>query len=318
MLCALATVPATTARAADLRVRAPEGCVLTEAITAQVETLTGKSLREQTGVDFEVEISQRDAGDYALRLRTLPSDDAEAPRTRQLHADSCAQIGEAAAVAIAMAITGKAPAPEGAVPQRDPGVEGVRTWTGAPAEEPAAPASAQSGPSPWRAAIAAGAALDGGVLPALAPAVQLELVGAYGVWALRLYGNAFANQEARASGLDAGATFGLLLAGALACVEPRLGELDGLSCVGAELGSLTAEGRDLDAPSGRRSRSFAALRADLGARFRVASAWSISARVGAALPLRRDPFQINGGAITLHRAASLSARGLLGLELDLF
>ena len=75
-------------------------------MTAQVERLIGRSLRDVAAVDFEVSV-QHVAGrptPWTLVVRTLVPDTAIEPRTRELNGASCAEVTDAAAVAIAMVV----------------------------------------------------------------------------------------------------------------------------------------------------------------------------------------------------------------------
>jgi hypothetical protein len=87
-----------------------------------------------------------------------------------------------------------------------------------------------------------------------------------------------------------------------------------LACAGAELGSLSGEGRELDMPE-QASVLLAALRADVGAGYELEPGLLLFARGGVSVPLSRREFQINRG-MTVHQPASLSGRALLGVQLS--
>jgi len=316
--CALVLSLPCAVRAAELQVHAPGRCADADAIRAQVENLIGRPLAQVERVDFEVEISARPSGDFMLALR-MREGSAE-PRTRELLGASCAEVGEAAAVAIALAITGDdVPLAQRLAEQHAASRSTVVAPPDAKADRPApsppiAPRARAAEPSPWWFAVALAGTLDGGTLPALAPGGQLELIGGLQAFSLRVYGGAFAAQEARLPESDAGAELGLVLGGALLCGERALGALRALACAGAELGSLSGEG--LVKMPKPRSVLFGALRADAGLGFELQAPFWLVARAGVSVPFARREFQINRGT-TVHRPASVSGRVLLGVELKL-
>jgi hypothetical protein len=325
--CALSTVVALAmplaARAAELRVSAPEPCAEAAAIRAQVESLIGRPLAEVERVDFDVAITARPGGDFMLTLRISEREAGAEAGTRELLGASCAEVSDAAAVAIALAITGdEAPLAQRLAAEH---ARATAAATAAPPELPppapapvvtAAPAPARAAePSPRWFAVALGGVLDGGTLPALAPGAQLELVAGLGAFSLRVYGGALAPQEASLPGSDAGAELGLLLGGGLLCGERAFTALRMLACAGAELGALSGQGKMIAEPE-ERSVLFGALRADVGAGIELQPSLWLIARGGVAVPLARREFQINRG-MTVHRPASVAGRALLGLELRL-
>ncbi|MDC3952875.1 hypothetical protein [Polyangium jinanense] len=83
-----------------LRWSAPEGCPTAEAISAEVDRLLGGRGAQTEPLDVTAEV-KRDAGRYRVRLETRGE---EGPRTREVEATTCAALGEAAALIIAMMI----------------------------------------------------------------------------------------------------------------------------------------------------------------------------------------------------------------------
>jgi hypothetical protein len=266
--------------------------------------LLRRSLDEVPSVDFELVIAANPAGGFDLLLRTRPRDGGPA-RERTLHAESCDEACDAAAVAIALAITGEAPEPE--------------TRTGA--AHPSPPAASTTPPpravqdAALRLSVALGLALDGAVLPSPAPGAQLELGAGYGPFELRAYGMLLTSQRAELADRSGGGELGLITAGALLCGGRALSELALMVCAGGELGSLAAEGVDLD-QSEERSAAFRAIRADAGAGLRLGGPFWVVGRAGVSVPLTRDEFQVNRGQ-RLHQAAKLSLRVWLGAQMEL-
>lgn len=315
-LLALALALSSRARAADLQVHAPDDCATAAAIGLQVEGLIGRPLAQVEHVDFAVEISQRSAGDYMLSLRT-ERDDASEPRTRQLLGASCDEVSDAAAVAIAMTITGanSAPASESAATTPAAPPPAAKPAAPAPMPAPSNAATAVAPRNPWWSAAGVYALIDGGVLPAIAPGAQLELTVGWHSLSLRVSGAVFASQEARLADDSGGADFELLLAGALVCGERAFAALHALACAGGELGSLSGHGNDLTVPLDR-ATLFSAVRAEAGLGYALEPGLSLLLRGGVSVPLTRRDFEVNNGR-SIHRAASVSARAALGLQLEL-
>jgi hypothetical protein len=322
----------TRARAADLQLHAPEDCATAAAIRAQVEALIDRPLAQVEHVSFAVEIAQRSAGDFMLSLRTA-RDDGSAPRVRQLLGASCDEVADAAAVAIALAITGASPAPDDAAPPATAAAD-VHRVEAPPQAKSVAPASeappAVPERTPWRAAAGVYALIDASVLPAIAPGAQLELVGGFRGISLRVAGAVFASQRALLPDDSGGADFGLVLAAALLCAERSFGgsghapalrggasfaPWQALACAGAELGSLSGQGADLTVPLDR-ATLFSAARAEAGLGYALQPGLTILLRAGVAAPFTRRDFQLNHGQ-HLHRPAPLSPRLTLGLQLQL-
>ena len=116
---------------AELFVDAPESCVDPAALADEVSDLIGKPLASVADVDFRVQISETPQRRWRLRLETIDqraSAGGGAPTvrgTREIDGATCAELAEAASVAIAVSvrsITGETPAaaapPPAATPHR--------------------------------------------------------------------------------------------------------------------------------------------------------------------------------------------------------
>jgi hypothetical protein len=314
---------ADVARAAELSWQAPAGCASREQVISQVEELLRKPLGEVQGLAFEVVVSAADAGRFVVRVRTVL--DGAARGEREIAGGSCREVADAAAVAIAMAVSEtEGDQAEWQLPPVRPQTDAAAVAepgaaapaaTAAPAA--AAPdAAAAEAASLWGLRFALGVAADVGMLPAIVAGAQLSVQGDYGPVGLRGYGALFASADTAAdSGLGAG-TFDLAAVGALLCGQKALGaRFDAALCGGAEASYVAGTGEDVDA-SYTRSVWFAALRAEAALGFALLQGLGIWLRVGLAVPLSRPEFVLNGSE-PIHQVAKLAGRGALELELTL-
>jgi hypothetical protein len=293
--------------AAELRWTAPAGCGDRAAVQAQVEDLIGAPLTTVEGVDFSASIEL--AGEqWLLRLWTQESP-GDLTRSREIYG-SCGELEDAAAVAIAMAITGGRPdtVPLGERPASAP-------QPSAAVPPPRAATSTEIG-STVRYSIALALALDLGVLPAFAPGGQLELGLRWPSLQIGLLGALFAQQRELLAGTARGGDFTLALGALVACGRRALPAALHLSgCAGFELGQLTASG------VGPGVRSFDQTKLVYGPRGEVGLSWQVSnelvffVRLGATMPLARDDFRL--GDVTVHKPSQVSFRSQLGVEFTL-
>jgi hypothetical protein len=240
---------------------------------------------------------------------------------------SCNEVADAAAVAIAMAIeandendraaqpaVGDATAVDEPAPP-DAHARGEPTAQPAPAPVSTAAVVSASGDA-LRFALGAGAALDYGSLPELAPGAELDLSLGWRALRLTALGTFFPTQQTRlSSNPDHGGEFRLALGGLLACGERRFGALAAFGCGGFELGRLSAKGIGVHNPRFGDS-GWQALRAELGGRYELVAGLGVLLRAGIALPLARRAFVLDDTE-TVHRPSSVALRALIGLELGL-
>src|SRR5690606_27864482 len=98
------------ARAAELRITAPEGCDLEVTLREDTERLTGAPISEASSMDFEIEVAKDERGGFTLRLVSIERSRGTR-RIRELRGASCSEVTNAGAVALALAIQ-QASAPE--------------------------------------------------------------------------------------------------------------------------------------------------------------------------------------------------------------
>jgi hypothetical protein len=312
----LSAASASSARGAELFVDAPQSCIDPAALGDEVSDLIGKPLATVAEVDFRVQITEAPQRRWRLRLETIDQragDGGAAPAvrgTREIEGATCAELAEAASVAIAVSIrsiSGEPPA--------------------APAQRPAAPAMPSPGtPSPttpsiaraaqptaaWHPAVVLALATDTGALPNTGLGVDLEAGLRRGSLEGVAFGTWFGSQDT-VGAANAGGTFQLALGGALACFAPQRGRWTGLACGGFELGRLAGTGLGVARPE-TAATFWRAGRADLGVTAALGGNAALLLRVGVAVPWSRPDFVLDG-ADPVYRPSRLAGRLTTGLEI---
>ncbi|MGC4087206.1 MAG: hypothetical protein QM756_04740 [Polyangiaceae bacterium] len=315
-LVAVSLGAARDAKAADLLWNSPDSCQRVEAVSEQVEALIRRPLAQVEALQFELTVRQNgEAWHVELTTRTNPAD---APHQRTLNGRSCAEVTDAAAVVIAMAVQDAAREQEREAAEHDeaPGPieqpEPLKETTARPVPPATKGAAKVASGSYITGLFALGALADSAALPGGSLGVSVDAGFRYAVLRLALEGSAWVP---RTLDLGAGrsAEFSLIAGAALACVEHEVGPVLGLGCGGFELGRLAGEGSGITDPR-LGSATWQALRVDVGAAYPSRRALRFSGRFGAAVPLTRPVFQLDQKDV--YRTATLGARLWLGLEIS--
>jgi hypothetical protein len=295
--------------AAEVHLRGPAACVDATAVAEKAEQLLDRTLSSVEGVDFAVEIAKRPDHRWRLRVETIDRLHRR-KRSRALHGETCAAVAAAAAVAIAMSVTAR-DAEAGLaepLPAAEPLVAATPERPGA--ELVARPPTA----APLRPSLALGMVADDGALPRAALGLQLEAAMQRRWWRLAALAALFAPQETRVSP-SAGGDFQLALAGVLGCFTRARDRLTLLGCGGGEVGRLAGTGTGVTNPR-LGSALWAAGRAELGASLSLGARLTVLVRAGAAVPVQRRLFVVDG-TTPVHRSSATTARTMLALELAL-
>jgi hypothetical protein len=294
--------------------RAPVGCSTSAAIRERVGELLGQPELDLKQVRrVEGRVSQTRDG-WALELTLV---DALGERQRQIASPQCADLAEAAAVAISLAFeaarareraeqtTGAAPGAESAAPGPEPLPLPPDSAEAAPPAAPAAPA--RTALEPW---FGAELWLDAQALPAAA-------AGASIVAALRATDLRVAAFVAWLPGVDRpvgpgqSVRFSLLLGGVRACYTLGHGFVDTALCAGVEAGRLSARGAGLLSARSANDPWFAP---QLGLELSgsLSSHLALQLRGDAIVPLLRQGYAVNETE-DVHHVASLGVRAALGV-----
>ena len=290
-----------------IQLHASRGCVGRADIADQVDVLLGHPVAEVDGLDFDVDIAERPDHRWRLRLTTIGRADG-ARRSREIDGSDCAQLADAAAVAIAMSIQSREavrPAPVEAPPPALPEPERLAGGP-APAERS----------HDLRLPLVVSALADVGALPH--PGWGLGLGAALAWRHLQIIGEGafLLSPEARVAD-QGGGRFRLIVGALLACLSHTFGKVGILGCAGGEAGVVQAEGIGINRPRAQ-SVAWEAGRLELGLSRRLNAAVSLFIRGGAAVPLSRPTFTIDNESLAVHRPGAVSARVTLGAQLDLF
>jgi hypothetical protein len=308
----------------QLEWRAPSSCPQREVVLSHVAVLAAKD--DVSWVRFQLIRGLVEPAGDGWRL-VLEFVGGESARKRVMQSEGCAELAEAAAVAIVLAHrTGDGANVEwDAAPPPATGSEAQRAGTGAmsagsPAPRPGEPEGA-GGVRPSEladdeaphTALSAGAeaTLDPTTLGAAAFGASVGLELRSGAWSASLYGAGFPPVTSRLGAVQ-GVEIGLWTAGVRGCHGWRQG-LD--ACVLAELGQVTARGVELDqAREGR--DGWVAPGLSLGLRSTPFDGFGVTTRISVLCPLIRGRFRVDDSDV-VHRIPFLGFRAALGIDVPL-
>jgi len=292
---------------------APESCER-ERFLEQVESLTQKE-RGAFDVEAEVRIASAAEDDWELTILTRTAASTE-PARRTVRGRSCDEVMSAGAVAMAMTMKSVEATPvadAGETPDSaPPPPQDAPPAPVAPPrrETPAGTGSAASREPSIGFSLMGGATLDTGALPnpALGPALEVALrraglrVGAQGM---------LLAPTSEDYGGGASASFYLWALSPILCGELPLGRFALGGCAGYELGRMSGEGSGVSTPR-LGSAHWQAMRFELSAAYAAGASFRLTARLGAAVPVSRPIFELDG--VEVHEPAPFSLRALVGAE----
>lgn len=248
-------------------------------------------------------------GGFAARISLQLG--AEAPTERSLSAPSCAELGDAATLAVALALTAH-PAPAA------PPVSAVVTpESPSPSPPRAAPAAPVDSPSRLRLSVRGAFGVDLTTLPAPSPGGSMGVVLDLGPALVDAAFVGFLSQTAELRApAGAGGAVDLLAGRARGCLSPARIPLGLRPCLGFEAGVLRAAGFGVPRPGAGHGR-WLAPELSLGTAWPVFPAISVGVETSALMPLTRDQFFLDGvGAV--YRPPAFTARGALTVEVRAF
>jgi|GEM_PF-1730308 len=313
----LAVCVPSLAAAASLSYEAPNECPPAATLQEDVERLLGSALLDAAAIEVRVQIT-RPAKDNWRVVLSVPDERHGEPRTRVIFGHSCAEVVDSAALAAAIAIRARDPKLDRAdsATRGEPSVPPERTSLAAPAPSQSVPAPrATPNRSQARFGLGTSLLLDTRTLPSLAVGLEAAAFADFPGPSLRalLFGGLLGSQEVRLSS-GHGAKFDLLYAGLGGCGVKSFGSWFGLLCAGMEVGSLRGEGLVSSPRLG--NSTWLAPRVEVGLSVPLRWGFSLTARGGAAFPLLREAFVVDGDQV-VHRPAGPTARISAGLELRL-
>jgi hypothetical protein len=295
------------ALAAELRWDAPATCPDAAALDREVSALLGKPLTLVESLAIDGVIRAEGTTQYGLQLRMRSRTPGAAETVRELRAADCQELLQAAALAIALAITNSEAAPPPPARTAPP----VETRTAA-SPKPAAPAAPQ--PSEPSVLFDVAALLDVGAFPRAAWGAELELA-----WQLRwlrvlaVAGWLPPQQQRLASGA-ADADFALGFGAVSLCGRAQLGALQAAACGGFELGQLSVNAVGIDHPKPT-SNAWHSLQTRLSVAWPFGRHVAALVSLGLSVPLTRAEFVLDGQPA--HQAAAVCLRSLVGLQFAL-
>jgi len=314
LLCELSLL-AVSAKAESPRFdwNAPEVCER-ERFLEQVEGLTQKE-RGAFDVEAEVRIANPAEGDWELTIMTRTAASAE-PARRTVRGRSCEEVMSAGAVAMAMTMKSAEATPAADAGDTPPGTppptEGsLPAPVATPRRETAAETRSAAAAEPSIGiSLMGGATLDTGALPSPAPGLALEVAMRRAGVRVGAQGTLLAPTSEDYGG-GASASFYLWALSPIVCGELPIDRLALGGCAGYELGRLSGEGSGVSNPR-LGSAFWQAMRFELSAGYAVSASFRLMARLGAAVPVSRPPFVLDG--VEVHKPAAFSLRALVGAD----
>jgi hypothetical protein len=298
VFCSGLSAPSLSAAAAPPVTRiewdAPVSCPDLSTVSARIAALRGNAEPDFSGLGSVRGVIRREGGRFVLTLELLDGGERE---SRLIAGDACADLAEAAAVAIAIALDGSSVEPAAGDPATDaPTVEGATR-----AVEPGAVPAAR---------LMAHALLDTAALAQPALGVGAEVRADRGGFALGAYG-AWLPPQSDYVTRDRFVDFSLWFAGARVCRRLFDAVLEGAACASFDAGVLRAAGSGL-----ARSREVRDPWLAPGAAFELgAGLWQqlgLQGRAEVVAPLVRRPYVVNE-TDAVHRLPLLVPRLWLGL-----
>jgi hypothetical protein len=292
---------------------APEACLGALDVYARLSSVLGyepETLGKLSHVRGSV---VRTANGYRLVLEAFEQGRRS---SRLFEAARCDDLGDAAALAIALALA--PPVTERTEPPPPPAESAAGPLETAPALAAEAPgadlrAAAQPGQA-WRVRGFAGASavFEYGALPALAPGVAVAGGVTLGAVSLGAYGVLLGSQLQQVAP-EQSVQFSLWFAGVRGCYRLLDSKLELDACASFEAGRFGALGLDLQQAQNV-TDPWLAVGAALAARWLFTDSVGIELRAEPALPLVRKEYTVNGSE-SVHAPAGLSSRLYLGLTL---
>ncbi|XYH98526.1 hypothetical protein ACMHYB_01820 [Sorangium sp. So ce1128] len=334
---------AASASGVELDWIAPGECADRGRVLAEIEQRLGRPSAEngEPPLKARAVVSRNERGSWDLRLTTTFG---ETTRSRELHGETCAELADAAALIIALAIDPDAASrgiPEaepdagagaGAISGADPGAGAAPEVDAAPDEPTAAEAPPPASPTPGASAPAAPAqlaarpssplelrgtlrasgVLDTSSLPAVAPGAGISAGVLIGAFRAELSGTYFGAQRAFVEPTTMGGDVHLTTGGLRLCYAMRDRAFELGPCAGIEVGVMSAASFGAASPGSNRALWVAPYPGAL-ATFALSDRIRVPLAIDVPFPVTRDRFVLVGiGAV--HRSAAATFRASLGLE----
>jgi hypothetical protein len=301
LLVAPGTARAAAPSDATIQWSAPPECPGEPAVHAAIERLIARPFgRSGEAVRVDGEVTRDPRGRYQLRLAITPR--AGLPKERRLDGETCAQVTDAAAVVIALAVDAQPP-PEPALPAIETAPRPQQAKPAASMVRAASPASIRPA---WE--IAALGGVDFASLPGPAAGVGIDAAIELGAHRAELRAMAWLPRRATlADRSSVGGDFSLYAAGLRYCRWLVRRSFDIAPCGGLEAGALVASGVGVASPASGVGRWLAPQIGLLGM-VRPTSRFAVSLAVDGLALVFRDWFAISSaGGVYRPPAATLRA-----------
>jgi hypothetical protein len=327
--------PLVSVQGAELATRGAVQCPPAEELAFRVERAIGMPLAQAAPLRLRVnfETGRRPGARYTARVEVDGDEPTPSHLERQLGAESCAELGAAVSVALALALGADEATPAAPIPPPEPPRAGSTSQaepSRVPAAEDARALHAEHEPGTLTPVLTLALVGDTGSLPA--PGLGLAL-GAELRWqrlALRAAGTLLFDQHAElqppigsSGGINAairapGADLSLALGSLSACTTVFGGfraPFAAAVCAGWELGRLSAVGTGIQIPR-RGAALWSAPRVDAGLSWAASGTpLRLGFQLGVLTPLTRDDFFLRDLG-TVHRPPSVVGRLAVGVDVS--
>jgi hypothetical protein len=289
-LAALALPARAGAPAVDLRWSAPGACPDEAAVRAAVERLVSRPLGDPAEARIHVRITVGPAADapWSATIAVARAEDP-APRERRLEAPTCAELAEASAVAVALALDPPAP--------------------------PAPPAPPPPAPPPprLRPVLRASAGVDLFALPHPAPGAELALGLLFGANRVEIAGAAWIPSTAASVTPGLGAHLSLIAGAARYCRAFLEAPLEIGGCLSFE-GGVAGGSAFGPRPGSAGAAPWIAPGARAFGAYPLSQSFALTLALDLLVPLTRTAFSLEAPYEQLHRTPPATGRALAGLE----
>jgi len=309
-------------RGLELDWSAPSDCPDEDSVRAAVERLVGRRLDPGAATPIYARAFILRPENGRLRLDLSVTEPGAQPHERRVEAQRCAELADAAALIIALAIDPEAgahdesaqPAPSSRPPSSTPShsLPPSEPSEIVPPEEPPPETPSERMPSGF--ALAAVFGIDLGALPAPAPGLGVGGALRFGPNRLDLTATYWFAQRAHLlSRTSAGSDIQLFAANARYCRSFLHVPIDVATCAGFEGGIVHAQGFGVLNP-GTGISPWLAPRVDLASAIPLTSHLDLTLDLAILVPLLHDRFVL-ADLGEVHRTATMTARTLVGLDL---
>lgn len=284
---------------------------------AAVSALVGHPIAVRAGAPLAIRLAAHRDAPRAWSVRIVITSPNAEPSERRIEGESCDQVADAAAVAVALALAPPAapppPPPPPAAPPPPAPLREAPLAPPPPRRQPDVIAPPPISRVPIGVGMRLAGDLDFAALPTPAPGAALAVALFFGDHRVELGGAAFLVRHATFAAMpSAGADIALFLASARYCRSFHLAPFTLAGCGGLEAGAMPARATGIASPNSGAAPWIAPHLGALGT-WSLSRTFALALSVDGIVPLLRRAFVIDGVG-EIYRSPPITARASLGLE----